>query len=69
MDILKSLLRIIVFILAPFALIFGGAAMAGFGADQEWGWLTWTGLILVAAGLIWAFVLFLMSGPFGWFGD
>lgn len=66
MELLKSVLRILVVILMPVALVFGGGALAGLGISNDLGFLVWGGLALVGAGIIWGVVLYMGSGASFW---
>ena len=69
MDFLNSFIRFLVYLFAPFGLIFGGGGMISFGIEYEWNWFAMTGGVLVLAGIVWGLVLFLMNGGFSLFGD
>ena len=47
----KRLIRFLVFLFAPFALIFAGAGLTSLGFGNDIAWLGWTGVIVVGVGL------------------
>lgn len=51
----------------PFILILGGAGLSALGIMQGSLWLIVTGLILVAAGVLWAVVMLDLANPFDLF--
>lgn len=58
---MKSLARFLVALLAPFVFVFGGAGLIAVGLEHEIEFLLWTGLILLAAGLLWCLWLYLQA--------
>lgn len=58
---MKSLIRFVLGLLMPVILIALGGAVAGWGLTNDWQILTWMGLALVAAGIIWGFFLWLWA--------
>ncbi len=63
---MKRLVRFLVGLLMPFFLIIGGGTMFGWGMDNDWPIITWIGVSMVAAGILWGLFLFLWAseGPF-----
>lgn len=58
MTFLHDLAKGLASLLAPFLVIAAGAGIAALGIKLGWSWLTWTGLIIVGAGVIWGFLLY-----------
>lgn len=58
MTFLHDLAKGLAHLLAPFLLIAVGAGIAALGVKLGWDWLMWTGLIIVAAGVVWGFLLY-----------
>jgi len=58
---LKGLVRFLVFLFAPFALIFAGAGLVSWGFGNELEWLGWTGVVLIGVGLLWGLIVLLIS--------
>ena len=63
---MKTFVRFVVGLLAPFALIFGGAALLGFGVEHEYEVLAWSGGIATLCGLLWGCWLLLLDGSSVW---
>ena len=61
-DILKAAIQGIFSIMLPIALVIGGAALFGFGLDNDWRILAWIGGGLLVAGLVWGALLYMMHG-------
>ncbi|MEZ5872593.1 MAG: hypothetical protein R3D32_12265 [Nitratireductor sp.] len=53
MNYLKALIRGIVWLFAPFILIVIGAGLVVAGFWLQWMFLVWTGVVVIAAGIIW----------------
>lgn len=58
---MKSLVRFLVGLLAPFILIFGGAALVGIGVEYDVNVLAWIGGIAVVCGLLWGLWIFFLD--------
>ncbi|MGB0951781.1 MAG: hypothetical protein ACPG31_01020 [Planctomycetota bacterium] len=58
MTFLHYLAKGLASLLAPFLLIAVGAGIAALGIKLGWSWLMWTGLIILAAGVVWGFLLY-----------
>ncbi len=56
---MRRLISFIMALLMPIILIGGGGALTGWGITNEWPVLVWIGLGMIAAGVLWGFVLFL----------
>lgn len=56
---MRALIRFIVGLFMPVILIGGGGALIGWGLNNTWPILVYAGLAMMAAGLIWALVLWL----------
>ena len=54
------LIAFLVYLFAPFALIFGGAGLTSLGISYEWEIVAWTGAIITLAGLVWGIFLFMV---------
>lgn len=63
----RSALGILIGLLMPFILILGGAGLSALGIMQGSLWLIVTGLVLVAAGVLWAVVMVDLANPFDLF--
>ncbi len=63
----QGLIKLIVGLLFPFILVLGGAGLAVLGLMQGWLVLVLTGLIVVAAGVLWSVVVLDLANPFDWF--
>lgn len=64
---MKDLIRFLVGLFAPFALIFGGAAIVGAGTHFSIPFLIWTGAVVVLAGIVWGAFLMFVNSSFSWF--
>lgn len=58
---MRALIRFLVSLFMPVILIGGGGAIIGWGLNNTWPILTYAGLAMVAAGLIWGLVLWLWA--------
>ena len=58
-DILKTIASGITQLLIPILMVIGGAALAGYGIDNDLRTLAWIGGGLLLAGLIWGALLYL----------
>jgi hypothetical protein len=62
----KKLIGFVLTLLMPIILIALGGAVAGLGLNNDWEYVSYAGLGLVGAGLIWGFFLFLWASDGGW---
>jgi len=58
MNFLTTILRIVLSVFAPLILIGAGAGLISVGMAYSYDIIIWTGLILIAAGLIWGLIIF-----------
>lgn len=61
---MKDLARFLVGLLMPFVLIAGGGTLVGWAVSIEVTFLIWIGLAMIAAGVLWGFLLFAVAGGF-----
>jgi len=59
---MRRLIAFVLTLLIPIILIAGGGALTGWGATNDWDWLVWAGLSMIAVGVLWGIVLFLWAG-------
>lgn len=57
----RGFVGFLIALLAPFVLVFSGAGLAALGFTNGWNVLTIIGGIVLAAGLIWGLILFLLT--------
>ena len=60
-------LKLVVGLLTPLILVFGGAGLAALGLTQGWLVLVLAGLIVAAGGVLWSVVMLDLTNPFDWF--
>ncbi len=63
---MKSFVRFIVSLLMPIILIAGGGMLTGWGITNEWDYVAWAGIGMLAAGIIWGLVLWLWVDLNSW---
>ena len=62
LSILKSVAQFLLSMFAPVIPIALGAMLVSWAFPHEYMFLVWTGVIMVAAGIIWGIILFLYHG-------
>lgn len=60
--ILKSVAKFLLSLFAPIIPIVLGALLVSFALPHEYEFLVWTGVIMIAAGIIWGIILYLYHG-------
>ena len=63
---MKRLLHFLVGIFMPVILIAGGAGLIGIAISYEVAFLLYVGLALIAAGVLWGFLLFMWASGGDW---
>jgi hypothetical protein len=61
MSFIKQILQFLLFLLAPVILVAIGAALTAWGLSNDWQILTWTGLIVIAAGFAWGIFIWIWA--------
>jgi hypothetical protein len=61
MSFIKQVLQFLLFLLAPVILVAIGAALTAWGLSNDWQILTWTGLIVIAAGFAWGIFIWIWA--------
>lgn len=59
---MRRLIAFVLTLLMPIMLIAGGGTLAGWGMTNNWDWLVWAGLSMIAVGVLWGIALFLWAG-------
>ncbi len=55
---MRRLIGFLVALFMPLILIGGGGALMGWGLTNSWEIVTWTGLGMIGAGIVWGLILF-----------
>ncbi len=63
---MKSVIRFIVSLFMPVILVAGGGMVMGWGITNEWDYVAWAGIGMLAAGIIWGLVLWLWVDAGTW---
>ncbi len=63
---MKSFVRFIVSLLMPIILIAGGGMLMGWGITNEWDYVAWAGIGMLAAGIIWGLILWFWVDAGSW---
>ena len=63
---MKSAIRFIVTLLMPVILVAGGGALMGWGITNEWDYVAWAGIGMIAGGIIWGLILWLWVDAGTW---
>ncbi len=56
---MKKVIRFMIGLFMPIILVASGGAMFGWGLDNDWDYVAWAGVGMVAAGIIWGLVAWL----------
>ena len=59
---MRRLIAFVLTLLMPIILIAGGGTVTGWGMRNDWEWLVWAGLAMIAVGILWGVFLFLWAG-------
>ena len=59
---MRRLIAFVLTLLMPIILIAGGGTLAGWGMTNNWDWMVWAGLAMIAIGILWGVALFLWAG-------
>ena len=63
---MKSFMRFLLGLFAPLILVFGGAGLAGLGAEYDFDALIWAGGIAIVSGLLWGCWILLLADSGTW---
>jgi len=59
---MRRLIAFVLTLLMPIILIASGGTLAGWGMTNNWDWMVWAGLAMIAVGILWGVALFLWAG-------
>ena len=62
LSFIKSILSAVLSVFAPVLLVFAGAGITSLGLNYDYDIVTWTGLIVIGAGILWGIGIFLYYG-------